>query len=237
MSNRHDDVFDSLHDEPLSALYRETCTAEPSKALDQPILAAARIAAASHSTPTTDRSQRHSARHWTLPLALAATVVLAVGLLRVVPAIKEIGDISAALEGKAARSQPKQDTLPAKNAVPTVAEPTSQAQRAAPVRTQPAASAIGTVHRSSQPALATPDTSVPEPGLRESRLRAATPAEQDIATPPLPAQATLRPATDWLAEIAELRRQGRMTEAEARLREFRKHYPDIPLDSATKPVP
>jgi hypothetical protein len=35
-----------------------------------------------------------------------------------------------------------------------------------------------------------------------------------------------RSPEEWLAEIAELRRQGRTVEAEARLAEFRRRYPD-----------
>ncbi|HUM92728.1 MAG TPA: hypothetical protein PLM32_15385 [Candidatus Competibacter sp.] len=40
---------------------------------------------------------------------------------------------------------------------------------------------------------------------------------------------------EWLKEIAELRRQGRTAEAEARLSEFRRQYPDYPLDARTAP--
>ena len=39
-----------------------------------------------------------------------------------------------------------------------------------------------------------------------------------------------RPPAKWLAEIAELRRRGRIAEAEASLREFRRRYPDYPLE-------
>ena len=35
-----------------------------------------------------------------------------------------------------------------------------------------------------------------------------------------------RSPTEWLAEIAELRQQGRTAEAEASLAEFRRRYPD-----------
>jgi hypothetical protein len=35
-----------------------------------------------------------------------------------------------------------------------------------------------------------------------------------------------RSPEEWLAEIAELRRQGRTVEAEASLAEFRRRYPD-----------
>ena len=37
-----------------------------------------------------------------------------------------------------------------------------------------------------------------------------------------------RSPEEWLAEIAEWRRQGRTAEAEASLAEFRRRYPDYP---------
>ncbi|MBL8252322.1 MAG: hypothetical protein JNJ76_01800 [Candidatus Competibacter sp.] len=46
---------------------------------------------------------------------------------------------------------------------------------------------------------------------------------------------TDRSPAEWLKEIAELRRQGRTAEAEARLSEFRRQYPDYPLDARTAP--
>ena len=39
---------------------------------------------------------------------------------------------------------------------------------------------------------------------------------------------------EWLAAIAELRRQGRTAEADAKLAEFRRRYPDYPLEAAPR---
>lgn len=44
-------------------------------------------------------------------------------------------------------------------------------------------------------------------------------------------RAVERSPVEWLARIAELRRQGRTAEVEASLREFRRRYPDYPLDA------
>lgn len=44
-----------------------------------------------------------------------------------------------------------------------------------------------------------------------------------------------RQPVEWLAEIAELRRQGRTAEADASMAEFRRAYPDYPLDAAASP--
>lgn len=49
-------------------------------------------------------------------------------------------------------------------------------------------------------------------------------------------QAVRRSPSEWLAEIASLRRQGRMAEAKASLAEFRRQYPDYRVDQALEPL-
>lgn len=48
-------------------------------------------------------------------------------------------------------------------------------------------------------------------------------------------QKVQRSPTEWLAEIARLRQQGRMVEADASLAEFRRQYPDYPVDKTLEP--
>ncbi|MBL8250454.1 MAG: hypothetical protein JNK31_02170 [Candidatus Competibacter sp.] len=44
-----------------------------------------------------------------------------------------------------------------------------------------------------------------------------------------------RSPEQWLEDINQLRRQGRTAEADARLAEFRRRYPDHPLDALETP--
>lgn len=230
---RHDE-FQPLDGEFLSGLYRETCNVDPPDELDQRILTAAQIAVKPRPTPVIPLPKPHRARRWTLPIALAATVVLAVGLIRVLPPAGERSGMPAALEEKAARSLSRsaagKDAPEARRAESTMADHANRADRASPTSILPATPAVGALQ--SAP-LATPKASA-EQRPQESLLRAA-PAKRDVETVPDRDRARKRPPAEWLAEIAELRRQGRTVEAEARLTEFRQHYPDEPSDTVAEP--
>ena len=64
-----------------------------------------------------------------------------------------------------------------------------------------------------------------EPGAGANQRLSRT--ERMFAEPPLPPQ-------KWLERIEELRREGRLTEADASLVEFKKRYPDYPLPKHLK---
>ncbi|MCB1825987.1 MAG: hypothetical protein KDJ54_15985, partial [Candidatus Competibacteraceae bacterium] len=68
---------------------------------------------------------------------------------------------------------------------------------------------------------------------RQQELLQAAPtgqrADQDAA---LSDRLDRRSPEEWLAAITELRRQGRTAEADAELAEFRRRYPDYPLEAA-----
>ena len=66
-------MSDDIRDEQLSRLYRETADAAPPEALDRAILAAARAGVA-------PPRRRAGWRSWTVPMSVAATVVLTVTL-------------------------------------------------------------------------------------------------------------------------------------------------------------
>ena len=67
----------------------------------------------------------------------------------------------------------------------------------------------------------------------DRKALARRPANEEAKSLQQPADQ--RSPAAWRAEIAELRRQGRTAEAEARLAEFRRQYPDESLDEAEPP--
>ena len=167
---RHDE-FEPLDDQRLSGLYRETRGVEPPDGLDQRILTAAWAAVEPRLTPVIPLPKPpQRARRWTLPLTLAATVALAVGLIRVLPPAGERSGMPAALEEKAAQSlsQPaaEQDASKVRRAESTMADHADRADRASPASIPPTAPAGGALQSAPQPALAAPKAST-EHRLRE----------------------------------------------------------------------
>ncbi|MDS4019468.1 MAG: hypothetical protein RKR03_02990 [Candidatus Competibacter sp.] len=233
-----------FQDGELSALYRETRDAGPPAWLDQRILAAAQAAVEPRPAPVAPPSKRRGVRFWAVPAALAATVVLAVGIVRLA---RESGEMERSLEPKAVRSLAKPATE--QNAVTAggVVAPMA-ADRAAPKPEPPAAPPPAAPEPVTSPSSA-PATGAIRPAPRsvpalpaEANQPRAAPAEREKEDllPAMPGRAEEvgavrdrkvdRPPAKWLAEIAELRRRGRIAEAEASLREFRRRYPDYPLD-------
>jgi hypothetical protein len=241
---RHDE-FEPLDDEGVSGLYRQTRDVDPPAGLDQRILRAARTAVNRPPTLGKPWPKPHRARNWTLSLALAATVALAVGLIRVAPPVGESSGISAQLEEKAARFQAEsaagKDAPKANSAQSSIVDSAARVDRAPPASIPPAASAVGALQDAPQPIpvapLATPKASVNK--QRSHPLPSPnTPTENNEvteATSPLRDQTPPRSPAKWLAEIAELRRQGRTVEAEARLSEFLRHYYNRRPDPEAEP--
>ncbi|MDS4028638.1 MAG: hypothetical protein RKO66_00985 [Candidatus Contendobacter sp.] len=219
------DKWDEVHDERLSELYRATRAAEPPVWLDRRILAAARTAVEPCPTSSIPLPRRRGFRFWGAPVALAATVVLAVGLLRWLPPVGELGGMATPMEEKAARSlaQPatESDGARAKSA-DTAATP--------PAAPPPPPSSV----RLDEQRLTRP-RAMPEPARSESFQAAPARRLADEEAAPIQQRANRRSPAAWRAEIAELRRQGRHAEAEARLAEFRRRYPHEPLNDAEPP--
>ena len=183
-------------DAALSALYRQTRNAEPPAGLDHRILATAEAAVA-RSAPRASGSRRRGFWLWAGSAALAVTVVLTVGLVRLTP---ESGPFNAALEPPSSPAA-ERDAGRAKSAEAVPAPPA--ALQTAPDRQERVAPrSVAPAHRLQQTAPAS------LPALDQER---SSPAQ-------------------WRADIAELRRQGRHAEAEARLEEFRRRYPAEPLE-------
>lgn len=186
-------------DPELSALYQATPKAEPPAALDARILSAARAAVAPR--PVSMLSRFRTFRFWAAPVALAATLMLAVGLTPLLYQASEQSALRDMQTPPAAKSAAEAD---AGNR-----QELKAADRALPAAPAPAASSL----------------SLPMERRKADSLQSAPASVKEEAAQPLHAP---RSPEAWLAEIAELRRQGRTAEAEARLAEFRRHYPDYP---------
>lgn len=244
MSDPRDTEF---HDEDLSALYRVTRDPEPPAWLDQRILTAANAAPQPVQTLTPSPSRRRRTRLWAVPAALAATVVLAVGIVRLA---RESGEWGPLPENKTlhstAESAAEADATAASRAQFSDHDrPSSPAVELRP--TMPLGEAVR-VAPQSLPAL--PAAAPPVKLEEELMPRRPAPAERERARDWLRAAPTGQRADqgaasqdrsdqyspeEWLAAIAELRRQGRTAEADAKLAEFRRRYPDYPLEVAPNP--
>ncbi len=252
MSDPRDAEF---HDEDLSALYRVTRDPEPPAWLDQRILTAANATPQPVPTLAPPPSRRRRTRLWAVPAALAATVVLAVGIVRLA---RESGDWGPSPENKTALHSAAESTAEADATAAGRAQfsdhdrPSSPAVELRP--TMPLGEAVR-VAPQSLPAL--PPAAPPVELEQESMPRRPAPAERERAreererardwlrAAPTGQRADQGAASqdrsdqyspeEWLAAIAELRHQGRTAEADAKLAEFRRRYPDYPLEVAPSP--
>ncbi|TAM45071.1 MAG: hypothetical protein EPN55_09460 [Gammaproteobacteria bacterium] len=150
-------------DSPLTRAYRETGREEPSASLDARLLAEARGG---------NTAPRGGKPRWLMPLSLAATVVLSVGIVLF---------------------------MTRQGATPLPPE-------AAPVVETPAPSAK--------------PTPVPKIAPKETPRFEA----RDVTVQP-----KQKTPEQWLADIEELRKLGLHAEADEKMAEFRKRYPDYPL--------
>ncbi|MBL8259966.1 MAG: hypothetical protein JNM60_09185 [Candidatus Competibacteraceae bacterium] len=252
----NDDRRDELHDASLSELYRETRTVDPPAWLDRGILDAARSAVAPR--PPSRLKPRNS--RWRVPLALAATVVLTAGVLRMADEAGEFRLYSAPAQSKIESAAKAESAAPG-NTRPLPAERDRSAaseasSRAAvlsaevppPAPAIPSQDAIkeemlsGSLAQPAVPAAAAPAAAPAKPAAsqpqapvfeakKEDRLKQSAPMES-------PARRELRAdrsPEQWLEDINQLRRQGRTAEADARLAEFRRRYPHYPLDALESP--
>ncbi len=235
------DAHDDRRDPELSRLYKQASHAEPPPALDAAILAAARAGAAPQRPP------RPWWRRLQAPLALAATVVLAVVLTlsmdRNPPPDGEIPATPSGKERPPATEQLAPASRNAAEALAPAAPARKEAQRpkATPEKHTPATSPQDSPH----PAAPTAVQGAPGAGAAKAAPAPAADAEsadmlgserrKPLAEPALEAKreaATALPQKSpetWFEEIRSLRRQGRLAEAERSLREFRTAYPAYQL--------
>lgn len=253
MSERDDrDLDDYLRgDSRLSAAYREARGEEPSAELDEVLL---------------ERSRRELrlgpkvawspfTRSWSLPLALAAVLVVSVSVTLVM--YQETGQplpvpARPAADGPAVPQAPaREEAAPA----PALRPPTPAAKQPPPATADPAqVPAAPTTFREENGVSAkrrqrdtagdavreVAPAAIREGGAAAPALEAASPAprtgEKMMAPAPRAKQEAARDADlgpdpeAWVRRMESLRRQGRHAEADALLAEFRKRFPDYPAD-------
>jgi hypothetical protein len=228
------DAHDNLRDPALSRLYAQAGESQPPPALDAAILDAAQAAAAAPRPP------RPWWRRLQAPLALAASVIIAVALTLSMdrnPPAEFAPPASAPLQERpsAERTAPASaDTgparaplAPARRDVPRPAEakreaPASAQESLAPTPSPAVAPAESGVAKA--PAADMASENLAGGARQKSAAASALQASREAAAPPPP-----KAPEAWLEEIRSLRRLGKLAEAESRLREFRAAYPDYPL--------
>jgi hypothetical protein len=229
-------------DPKVSAAYRELGDAEPPRALDDAILAAARREAGARP----GFAGRASPQRWYAPLATAAVLVLAVALTlhtRVegpaleapapvvqVPA-KPTADVVAKAAPESAR--PKA-AAPAKSAeprafVPDPAPPAAPTPAIEPLAQVPAARQAASAAGAAAPAA---DERPGRADLARDRARPLAAAESMAKRAEAPA--LVETPERELERIADLRRQERHEEADKALAEFRKRHPDFRIPDALR---
>lgn len=213
-------------DSKVSRRYRELEALEPSPALDQKILIAAREANSPHA-PLVAPAGRH---RWYYSLAAAAVLVFAVALTLHLQSERpdpEAAGVPLRLD-RELRGQIKPPPQPAQTfapdpragapaeprAVPRAAAPrVDQALEQARVRAERAAAAAEARHA---------DALRKEAGSSSQVGAARSLAPAPVAAPP-------ENPERWLERIAELRSRGRHMEADRELVAFRKAYPNYQL--------
>lgn len=224
-------------DPKVSGAYRELAREEPPAAVDRAIAAAARQALGVRPAPLVAPTGR---RAWTVPLAAAAVIVLAVAITWHVQ-LEQPG-----LDGEDAPAQATARDAVAAEPSPAPAAPAGEAaaQRteafppaARKAATRPSAPAPRRDEQGEQraPAAATPHapravTPAAQPNLQGAEAaRAQTQPDAQAASSREQAD---EPPEKWLERIAELRRAGRHEEADKALAEFRKRHPDYRVPAA-----
>ncbi len=203
-------------DAKVSQRYRELATEEPPRALDEPILAAAR------------RSARPWTQRWAVPLSLAAVVVLSVAITLRIQHEQPGIELPEAVPKETAAAAPKA----AAPASPAPVEETPR--RPKPMaRKEPEAfpSAMQDKAAAEKPAAS---AAAPAPAPASAPAPAASGAAARQAEPAAPARLMAETPERELERIAQLRRDGKHDEADKALAEFRKRYPDYRMTDALR---
>jgi len=242
-------------DPKLQSAYRSLGAEEPPRALDEAVLAASRRAVKVRPAPLVAPTGRRS---WSVPLAAAAVLALAVGVTLHMqveqPGIEGPGSPPAAEHGRresVAKSSQPPAAEPARVAsappaatgemVAKRAPDNAVASRAKEKTAQAAETGPGAPPEKEQRAHEELAKSSAERSLasaREAAPAAASAAPQSAVAPALAkrADAAAQAAADTpereLERIADLRKQGRHDEADKALAEFRKRHPDFKIPAA-----
>jgi hypothetical protein len=226
-------------DPKVSQRYRDLPREEPSRELDQTILAAAHRAADKPHAPLVVPAGRH---RWYFSLGAAAILVLAVAVT---------------LQVERQRPDPELAVPPAPTPAPA---PQEQMRQAPATKAEPRLRAERRPAYAPNPPAQAPAAPAPAPHTNAAGAMADSPAERSDETRGAQARKQVeqssaevassspsRPAADAVAaqsaaaspereleRIAELRTQGRHEEADKALAEFRKRYPDYRIPQAMR---
>ena len=233
-------------DPKLSQAYRELGREEPPRALDEAILAAAHRAERTHPAPLLSPGVGRPARErWTFPLAAAAVIMLAVGVVvhlqREQPGIDGV-QVSADRAPAAPAPAPVAE---ASKPVPQPEAPKPEetmvarvpAAREAPAqltRREASGAAAGPVAPAAPAAAASAPAPMAMQGVEEVRRDRAGTAERQVlsAATAKRSQDAVETPEKWLERIAELRRAGKHEEADKALAEFRQRHPGYRIPEA-----
>lgn len=225
-----------MSDDPkISERYRDLPREEPTRALDDAILAASRRAVQSRPAPLVAPSGR---RRWYVPVAAAAVITLAVAVTLHVQHDRPGEEVDAVSPSTKAQEAPKAGVLRQ--------APSGEARRdaARPGFTpDPKPAADGDV--ASLEKRSNADAPTRAPGPAQAPAPSTAPAEAPASAPAPAAQAggarsemarasVARTPEMELERIAGLRAAGRHEEADKALAEFRKRYPDYRLSEELK---
>ncbi len=254
---------DDPQDRELGALYRAAAQEAPSPGLDARILAAARDAATPPREAAANLRPKSWTQRWRIPVALAATVLMTSTLTLLVrehgvdsdetmlprqaPAARKSEAVAPAASASVAPASPAPQPAPqqsisgterkAKAAAPSredrgeantakdqLADHPREDPRDPPQSDRAAERAAPPVAESTAGAAA----------MRSAPATARANASAESAARPALSGTLERSPEQWLEEIRQLRREGRAAEAEARLAEFRKRYPQFLLPQDLK---
>lgn len=229
-------------DSTLSKIYKLRTVEMPPAELDAAILAEARQAAATQA----GKQRNQALQRWMIPASLAAVLVLAVGLatfvfekggvplapkpLRSEGSLEQRQHPSKVLDRQTPLQQQETTRKPMGGAVDELirrreSEP-PQSNVTAPA---PAGS------RGEQPTTSAPADAALLKEQAKHEQRPVDKASEADQTAPAGAMAPkdLTPQ-EWLRHIVELRKQGKLNEAQSSFAEFRRRYPDYPADTILK---
>ena len=239
--NLHDNLPDSGD---LRVLYEQGKKEEPSAAIDKYILQAARNAVSEKKVAGTGPFSGS----WQIPAALAAVLILAVG-------------VTITMKNISGPGQKQVERFAPSSEIPEPAEPVAEQKAAGKpgpriettvkrLRVQPGESAIPPAVRSVAPV--SPPAKTEEPGEKAGLLETAPAAEPATTTGNDMQQRSMdlqeqsgeagksltqekQPTVErWLDSIRELVKQEKLEEAKKQLSDFRRVYPDYTLPEELK---
>lgn len=242
MAERDDELEEYLGGRSkLSRAWRDAGDEEPDADLDEVIVEAARR--------KVRRGPRVAyspfSRSWRVPLALAAVLVVSLTVTLVMheesgepPPVPVNGptaapqaapgapSVAAPASGEKPMEQKPLLPAPREHARPDSREREATPREAAPLSASPAASSFAPEPAARQQAAPSAPATLLEG--KDAAAKAARAKTEDAG------RGDEMSPEEWLARIEKLRREGKEAEAEALLAEFRKRYPDYPLQNRSR---